>query len=35
MMSRVEDLKQQIEELENKRTELIKELEVEKQKKRV
>lgn len=33
MMSRVEDLKQQIEELENKRTELIKELEVEKQKK--
>ena len=34
-MSRVEDLKQQIEELENKRTELIKELEVEKQKKRV
>lgn len=32
-MSRVEDLKQQIEELENKRTELIKELEVEKQKK--
>ena len=34
-MSRVEDLKQQIEELENKRTELIKELEVEKQKKEI
>ena len=34
-MSRVEDLKQQIEELENKRTELIKELEVEKQKQEI